>query len=95
MSQRGEHKAGPQEERPWETINPWEHAEVRLGPRRLLELMRPALRLVWRASPSETINLVAMQTLAGFALPAQVLAGTWALDSILDASRSGAGMTAA
>ena len=95
MSQRGEHKAGPQVERRWETVNPWEHAEVRLGPRRLLELMRPALRLVWRASPSETINLVAMQTLAGFALPAQVLAGTWALDSILDASRSGAGMAAA
>ena len=73
-------------------MNPWEREDARLGPRRLLELLRASLRLVWRASPSETINLLVLQTLSGLALPAQVLAAKWALDSIFDASRSSGGM---
>ena len=73
----------------------WERDEVRVSLRRLLTLMAPAWRLVWRASPRETIGLLAMQTLSGLALPAQVLAGKWALDSILAASRSDSGMQAA
>jgi len=73
----------------------WERDEVRVSLRRLLTLMAPAWRLVWRASPKETIGLLAMQTLSGLALPAQVLAGKWALDSILAASRSDSGMQAA
>ena len=66
-----------------------------LSPRRLLELLRPALRLVWKASPRETIHLVVTQILTGLVLPAQVLAGKWALDSIFDASRTDAGLQAA
>jgi len=65
---------------------------VALSPRRLLELLRPALRLVWKASPRETIHLVVTQILTGLVLPAQVLAGKWALDSIFDASRTDAGL---
>ncbi len=39
--------------------------------------------------------VVALQVLLGLALPAQLLAGKWALESVLDASRSGAGLEAA
>ncbi|MBA3746652.1 MAG: ABC transporter ATP-binding protein [Solirubrobacterales bacterium] len=92
MSQRGKHEGGPPIDRRWEEVNPWEHEDARLGPRRLLALMRASLRLVWRASPAETINLLMLQTLSGLALPIQVLAAKWALDSIFDASRSDSGM---
>ncbi|MGI8730296.1 MAG: ABC transporter ATP-binding protein [Solirubrobacteraceae bacterium] len=73
----------------------WDHTEVPLSARRLLELIRPAVRLVWIASPRETIYLVVSQTITGLVLPAQVLAGKWALDAILDASRTGDGLGAA
>ena len=66
---------------------------VALG--KLVSLVGPSLRLVWRASPQETIRVVALQTLLGLALPAQVLAGKWALDAVLEASRTRAGMEAA
>ena len=92
MSQPVKHEGGPPIDRRWENVNPWEREDSRLGPRRLLALMRASLRLVWRASPSETINLLVLQTLLGLALPAQVLAAKWALDSIFDASRSNGGM---
>lgn len=82
----------PPIDRRWEHSNPWEREDARLGPRRLLELMRASLRLVWRASPSETISLLVLQVLSGLALPFQVLAAKWALDSIFAASRSNAGM---
>jgi ATP-binding cassette, subfamily B, bacterial len=95
VSQRGKHEGGPPIDRRWEDVNPWEHEDARLGPRRLLALMRASLRLVWRASPTETINLVVLQTLSGLALPIQVLAAQWALDSIFDASRSDSGMRGA
>ncbi len=75
--------------------DPWTREEVRFTPRRLLTLMGPALRLVWRASPSETILLLALQTVSGLMLPVQVLAGKWALDSLLAADRSGADLDAA
>ncbi len=95
MGQRGKHEGGRPIDRRWEEVNPWEHEDTRLGPRRLLELMRASLRLVWRASPSETVSLVVLQTLSGLALPLQVLAGKWALDSIFDASRADSGMEGA
>ncbi|MBW3609013.1 MAG: ABC transporter ATP-binding protein/permease [Actinobacteria bacterium] len=92
MSQRGKDEGGPPIDRRWEDVNPWEREDSRLGPRRLLGLVRASLRLVWRASPSETINLLVLQTLSGLALPVQVLAAKGALDSIFDASRSNGGM---
>jgi ATP-binding cassette subfamily B protein len=67
----------------------------RVGPRKLLQLMGPALRLVWRASPRETVILLVLTTLSGLTLPLQVLAGKWALDAVLAASRAGDGMSAA
>lgn len=70
-------------------------AQPRLGPRRLLRLIAPALRLVWRASPRETVNLLLLTTLSGLTLPVQVLAGKWALDAVLEASRGGGAMDAA
>ena len=95
VSQPGKHEGAPPIDRRWEEVNPWEHEDARLGPRRLLALMRASLRLVWQASPSETINLLVLQTLSGLALPIQVLAAQWALDSIFDASRSDSGMEGA
>ena len=92
VSQQATQEDRPPIDRRWEDVNPWEREDARLGPRRLLELMRASSRLVWRASPSETINLLALQTLSGLALPAQVLAAQWALDALFDASRSNAGM---
>jgi len=92
VSQRGKDEGRPPIDRRWEDVNPWEREDARLGPRRLLGLMRASLRLVWRASPSETINLLVLQTLSGLALPVQVLTAKWALDSIFDASRSNSGM---
>ena len=92
VSQRGKDEDRPPIDRRWEDVNPWEREDARLGPRRLLGLMRASLRLVWRASPSETINLLVLQTLSGLALPVQVLTAKWALDSIFDASRSNSGM---
>ena len=89
MSQRGKHQAGPQLDPAPAPVGPWDRERLWLGPRRLLALMGPALRLVWRASPPETIGLVVLQTLSGVVLPLQVLAGKWALDSILAASRAG------
>jgi ATP-binding cassette, subfamily B, bacterial len=62
---------------------------------KLLALTRPALSLVWRSSRSETIRMATLQTLSGLALPAQILAGKWALESVLKVSRQGAGMDAA
>ncbi len=88
-SQRAER---PAIDRRWESVNPWEREDSRLGPRRLFGLMRASLRLVWRASPSETISLLVVQVLSGLALPVQVLAAKWALDSIFDASRANGGM---
>jgi ATP-binding cassette subfamily B protein len=85
---RSKEEGRPPIDRRWEESNPWERADARLSPRRLAGLIRASLRLVWRASRSETINLVVLQVLAGLALPAQVLAATWALDSIFAASRS-------
>ena len=95
MSQRGKHDGRPPIDRRWEEVNPWEHEDARLGPRRLLALVRASLRLVWRASPAETINLLVLQTLSGLTLPVQVLAAQWALDSIFEASRSERGMEGA
>lgn len=92
MSQRGKDRDGPPIDRRWEDVNPWEREDARLGPRRLLELMRASLRLVWRASPSETISLLVLQVLAGLALPVQVVAAKWALDSVFAASRANGGM---
>ena len=92
---RVKHKEAPPIDRRWEDVNPWELEDTRLGPRRLLELLRASLRLAWRASPSETISLVVLQTLSGLALPVQVLAGKSALDAIFAASRSGGGMESA
>jgi ATP-binding cassette subfamily B protein len=92
VSQRRKDEPAPPIDRRWEDVNPWEREDARLGPRRLLELMRASLRLVWRASPRETISLVVLQTLSGLALPAQVLAAQWALDAIFEASRSDGGM---
>jgi ATP-binding cassette subfamily B protein len=82
----------PAIDRRWEAVNPWEREDARLGPRRLAELVRASLRLVWRASPSETISLLVLQVLSGLALPLQVLAAKWALDSIFAASRTDSGM---
>jgi len=95
VSQRGEHEGRPQEDGAKPKVGPWDREEVALSPRRMLELLRPALRLVWRASRRETVFLLAMQVVSGLVLPAQVLAGKWALDSILEASRTDAGMGAA
>lgn len=92
MSQRGKDEGAPPIDRRWENVNPWEREDARLGPRRLLGLMRASLRLVWRASPAETISLLVLQILSGLALPVQVLAAKWALDSIFESSRSGSGM---
>jgi hypothetical protein len=50
----------------------WEREDARLGPRRLLGLVCASLRLVWRASPSETITLLVLQTLSGLALRGSV-----------------------
>ena len=80
---------------PGVTTDSPESTEQRLGPRRLFDLTRPALRLVWRSSPRETINVLVLQTLSGLTLPAQLLAGKWALDAVLEASREGARMSAA
>jgi ATP-binding cassette subfamily B protein len=92
MSRRGKDEGAPPIDRRWENVNPWEREDARLGARRLLGLMRSSLRLVWRASPSETISLLVLQILSGLALPVQVLAAKWALDSIFESSRSGSGM---
>ena len=67
-------------------------SERRIGLRGLPRLLGPALRLVWRASPRETVNLLVLQTLSGLSLPAVVVSGKWALDEVLDASRADAGM---
>ena len=69
--------------------------ESRLDLRKLAALTGPALRLVWRASPRETLFVLGLQVLSGLVLPAQVLAAKWALDSVLEASREGAGIEAA
>ena len=58
-------------------------------------LTRPALRLVWRASPRETLFVLGLQVLSGLVLPAQVLAAKGARDEVLEASRAGAGIDAA
>ncbi|MDQ6751214.1 MAG: ABC transporter ATP-binding protein/permease [Actinomycetota bacterium] len=70
-------------------------ADERLPIKKLVGLVGPALRLVWRSSRSETIVVIVLQTLSGATLPAQVLAGKWALDSVLEASRTRAGLGAA
>ncbi len=71
----------------------WGHeTDERVPLTRLVTLVRPSLRLVWRASRSETILVVALQALLGLALPAQLLAGKLALDSVLEASRTDAGL---
>ncbi len=72
-----------------------EYGERPLELKRLVHLLGPSLRLVWRASPSETVVLLVLQALSGLALPAQVLAGKWALDEVLAAGRAGAGMESA
>jgi ATP-binding cassette subfamily B protein len=89
---RSKEEGRPPIDRRWEDTNPWEREDARLSPRRLLGLMRASLRLVWHASPRETISLLVLQVLSGLSLPAQVLAAKWALDSIFDASRSNGGM---
>ena len=65
-----------------------ESDEPRLSPSRLLGLTRPALRLVWRASPRETINLLVLTSLSGLTMPAQLFAGKWALDGVLILDRT-------
>ena len=70
-------------------------SERRIGLRALPRLLGPALRLLWRASPRETLTLFVLQALTGLALPAVVVSGKWALDEVLEASRTGAGMDAA
>ena len=69
-----------------------ERSERGIGLAGLPRVLGPALRLVWRASPRETAILLALQTLSGLSLPAVVVSGKWALDEVLEASRSGAGM---
>jgi ATP-binding cassette, subfamily B, bacterial len=66
--------------------------EPRVELRKLAALIGPALRLVWRASPRETLFVLGLQVLAGLVLPAQVLAAKWALDSVLEASGDAAGL---
>ncbi len=96
LRQRRKHEPEPPKPaEPKPAVNLWDHQEVPLSARRLVELIRPAVKLVWIASPRETIYLVVSQTITGLVLPAQVLAGKWALDSILDASRTGGGLEAA
>ncbi len=92
MSQRAKHEDRPRLDRGPQPADPWEHPDVRLRPRELAGLLGMALRLVWRASPRETALLLATQVASGLVLPAQVLAGKLALDAILEASRTGAGM---
>ncbi|CAA9469784.1 MAG: Efflux ABC transporter, permease/ATP-binding protein [uncultured Solirubrobacteraceae bacterium] len=93
LRQRGKHAPGPPKPaEPRSAVDLWDHQEVPLSARRLVELIRPAVKLVWIASPRETIYLVVSQTITGLVLPAQVLAGKWALDSILQASRTGGGL---
>jgi ATP-binding cassette subfamily B protein len=93
LRKRGKHEPEPPKPaEPKPAVDLWDHQEVPLSARRLVELIRPAIKLVWIASPRETIYLVVSQTITGLVLPAQVLAGKWALDSILDASRTGGGL---
>jgi ATP-binding cassette, subfamily B, bacterial len=92
VSHRRKQEGRPQDDGATPGVGPWDREEAPLGPRRLLELLGPALRLVWTASRRETVLLLAMQIATGLVLPAQVLAGKWALDSILAASRTDAGM---
>ena len=92
MSQRAKHEERPRSERGLRPVDPWEHPEVRIRARELMRLLGLALRLVWRASPKETVILLATQIVAGLVLPLQVLAGKLALDAILEASRTGGGM---
>ncbi|MDP8944085.1 MAG: ATP-binding cassette domain-containing protein [Actinomycetota bacterium] len=61
----------------------------------MLRLTVPAARLLWLSGRRETLVTVGLQAAAGLALPAQVLAGKWALDEVVAASRAGAGMEAA
>jgi len=75
VSKQGKHQAGPQLDPAPAPVGPWDRERLWLGPRRLLALMGPALRLVWRASAAETIRLLVLQTLSGVVLPLQVLAG--------------------
>jgi len=89
VSKQGKHQAAPRLDPAPAPVGPWDREQLWLGPRRLLALMGPALRLVWRASAAETIRLLVLQTLSGVVLPLQVLAGKWALDSILATSRAG------
>jgi ATP-binding cassette subfamily B protein len=95
VSQRAKPEDRPRTDRGQQPADPWEHPEVRMGPRELIRLLGLALRLVWRASPKETVLLLLTQIASGLVLPAQVLAGKWALDAILTASRTGEGMAAA
>ena len=62
---------------------------------KLLRLTAPSVRLLWLSDRREVIVTVALQALAGLAFPAQVLAGKWALDEVIQASRTGAGIEAA
>ncbi len=94
MSQRAKHEDRPRSERGAPPTDPWDHPDVGLRPRELVGLLGLALRLVWRASPKETVLLLATQIASGLVLPAQVLAGKLALDAILEASRTGEGMQA-
>jgi len=45
VSQRGEHEGRPQEDGAKPKVGPWDREEVALSPRRMLELLRPALVL--------------------------------------------------
>ena len=90
-AQRAADRARSREGSLWEQ----EQEGQKLDLRRLVALMGPSLRLVWRASPRETVLVLVLQVVSGLILPAQVLAGKWALDAVLEASREGDRMSAA
>ncbi len=72
--------------------DPAEDVDRTVPLRRLLKQSRPALRLVWRASPSETLRVAALQILTGLTLPLQLVVGKQAVEALIDAGEDGSGV---
>lgn len=71
-----------------------ENTKPRVPLRKLVGVTARAVRLVWQSSRREAITVFVLQALSGLILPAQVLAGTLALNSIQKAiDEPGAGLS--
>lgn len=72
-----------------------EERKPRVPFRKLIGVTSNAIRLVWQSSRRETIAVFVLQVLMGLVLPAQVIAGKFALEAILDSARAELPLTTA